>query len=746
MHQPQPRPSRGLRSRRPAGPPGRGPSVTAALALLLLAPLFAVVSASPGVPGALQARAAAQEAATADTTPDGPRAMSIVDLLEVPDLDDPRLSPDGERVVFVRGDADWEENRAVRHLWLAEIDGDTAVQVTTGEHGESSPRWSPDGTRIAFLAKRGEQEHPQVHLLPTGGGEARQLTEHPTPPSSIQWSPDGEWIYYLASEEETEEEKARDEAKNDVYAYDEDWKHRHLWRVRVPGGEAERVTGGDYSVWEYALSRDGTMLALHRGPSPLFDDWGETEVWVTEAEPEAPMRRVTRNGVPEGGARLSPSNDRVLFTSMSDGDFDFYYNSNLFVAPVPAAPGDTVEARMHMDGRDDEVGQASWTADGSGIWFLANTGVRQELFRLALEEGTVTRVTEGDHTVFDWHHRAELGRHVVRISTPETPGEVHLLDSSGQEVRGPRRVTAVYEHLARDYRLPRQEAVTWEGADGATVEGLLFYPLDYREGTRYPVVVQTHGGPPSSDKFGFGSSWDYPQVLTAMGYFVFQPNYRGSTGYGDDFLRDMVGSYFDQSHRDVMTGVDHLIREGLVDGDRMAKMGWSAGGHMTNKVITFTDRFDAAASGAGASNWISMYGQSDIRFYRTPWFGGTPWEEDAPIDTYWTHSPLSDVHEVTTPTIFLVGENDDRVPMPQSVEMYRAVRHQGVPTHLYVAPREPHGWDELRHRLFKANVELDWFERWVRDRDYEWETAPGDEEKESVRAAEQVHGTHGGGG
>ena len=149
---------------------------------------------------------------------------------------------------------------------------------------------------------------------------------------------------------------------------------------------------------------------------------------------------------------------------------------------------------------------------------------------------------------------------------------------------------------------------------------------------------------------------------------------------------------------------------------------------MTNKVITHTDRFKAASSGAGAANWISMYAQSDVRTYRTPWFGGSPWEEGAPIDVYWEHSPLKYVANVTTPTLFLVGQQDPRVPMPQSVEMYRGVKAQGVPTHLYVAPRQGHGWRELRHRLYKGNVELDWFERWVMDREWEWEVAPAVEE------------------
>jgi dipeptidyl aminopeptidase/acylaminoacyl peptidase len=165
------------------------------------------------------------------------------------------------------------------------------------------------------------------------------------------------------------------------------------------------------------------------------------------------------------------------------------------------------------------------------------------------------------------------------------------------------------------------------------------------------------------------------------------------------------------------------------------KMGWSAGGHMTNKMITFTDRFKAASSGAGAANWISMYAQSDNREFRTPWFGGTPWQANAPIDLYWDHSPLKFVSQVKTPTLFLVGEEDPRVPFPQSVEMFRALRSHGVPTHLYVAPREGHGWTELRHRLFKLQVEMEWFEKWVRGTTYQWEAAPGAESGEATKTS-----------
>jgi dipeptidyl aminopeptidase/acylaminoacyl peptidase len=368
-----------------------------------------------------------------------------------------------------------------------------------------------------------------------------------------------------------------------------------------------------------------------------------------------------------------------------------------------------------------EVEDATWSRDGRSIFFIANTGVRSELFRVDVVSQALTQLTRGDHALVQWHYLPGADEHVFGIDERENPGDVHVLPGGGGT---PKRVSRVYDYLAREFRLPRQEAVRWKGEDGVEVEGLLFYPLDYEAGRKYALAVQTHGGPAASDKFGFGQWSEYVPVLASKGYFVLQPNYRGSTGYGDDFLRDMVGHYFRQAHLDVMTGVDGLIAKGLVDGDRMVKMGWSGGGHMTNKIITHTDRFKAASSGAGAVNWISMYAQSDVRIYRTPWFGGTPWQEDAPIDVYWNNSPLKDIYKVKTPTIILVGEKDVRVPPPQSVELYQALKSNGVPTHLYVAPREPHGWRELRHELFKVNVELDWFEKYCMGREYVWETAP----------------------
>ncbi len=641
------------------------------------------------------------------------RAMTLVDVLNVPRLSDAQLSPDGRQVLYVLSEADWEANRRIRHIWRVNADGSGTTQMTFGTRGESSPRWSPDGQTIAFRARRGDAT--QIYLLPNAGGESRPLTHHPTSVSSISWSPDGQAIYFLASDDRTAEEKARLQARDDVYRFDEDHRQQHLWRVSVADGTEERITGGDYSVRAYRLSRDGRKVAFHRQPNPGIGFFGRGEVWVMDTDGRN-ARQLTQNNVFETNAALSPDSSQVLFLSMANAQFDAQYNGNVFLVSSTGGTAQLLAPDFPYD-----VQSAAWSQDGQSIFLVANMGVHSELFQLDLATDAVTQLTDGNHDIDGWSFIPSANRHIFRLDEPTRPGDVWLL-SSGRE-QTPVRVTGVYDYLARDFRLPRQERIQWKGADGVTVEGLIFYPLDYEAGRRYPLCVKTHGGPESSDKFGFSGR---ASVLTAMGYVVFEPNYRGSTGYGDAFLRDMVGGYFRNSHLDVMTGVDHLIALGIADGDRMVKMGWSAGGHMTNKIITFTDRFKAAVSGAGVANWVSYIAQGDMGWWDARYFRGTPWQEHAPIDLYWEHSPLKYVSKVKTPTLFLVGENDLRVPMPQSVEMYRALESNGVPTHLYVAPREGHGWRELRHQLFRLNVQLDWFEKYATKRPYVWETAPGD--------------------
>jgi dipeptidyl aminopeptidase/acylaminoacyl peptidase len=653
-------------------------------------------------------------AAPAPARAQQPRRMTLVDEISVPSLGAAHLSPDGKQLVYVLSTADWKANRRVGHLWRVNVDGSGTVQLTNGPRGESDPEWSPDGLSIAFVATRDSGE-AQIYVIANAGGEGRRLTHHATAISNITWSPSGDAIYFEAPEPPTAEEKEKAKLHDDVFSFDHNYKQRHLWKVSVATGQEQQITTGDFSVLGYALSRDGKKVAYHRGTDPLLGDAAQSEVWVMNADGSGAVQ-LTHNGVGERGARLSPDDGEVLFTAGANAQFDTYYNSKLFLEPAGGGTARLVDLPYAVD-------DAEWSPDGKAIYFVADLGVHSELFRLDLATQKTTQLTDGQHAIRDWALDGASGRQTLSFDEAANPGDVYLLAQDGGQ---PARITHVFDYLAKEFAIPRQEKITWKGADGVSIEGILYYPLGYQQGTRYPLIVNSHGGPQASDKFGFAAGWgSYVHALAAKGYAVLKPNYRGSTGYGDVFLRDMIGHYYKNAHLDVLAGVDAVIKMGVADSTKLAAMGWSAGGHMTDKLVTFTHRFKAASAGAGATDWISMYAESDTRIQRTPWFGGTPWQKNAPIDLYWDNSPLKYVSNVTTPTILFVGQQDPRVPMPQSVEMYRALTSNGVPTTLYVAPREPHGWAELRHQLFKMNAELGWFERYVMGRDYTWEEAPG---------------------
>jgi len=636
------------------------------------------------------------------------RPMTLVDLLNIPRVGDPQISPDGSAITFMLSTPDWPANRRVAHLWRINTDGTGLRQLSNVPGPPPSARWSPDSSTIAFLSGG------SVHVMPARGGTPRQVSKR-TGVTDIAWHPGGAFIYFLAADAPSDAERERLRLRGDVVVLDET-RPRHLWKMAVADGTETRVTTGTDYIFAYRIAASGERIIISRRPTRLPADSDKMELWSIAADGSGPIQ-LTANAVPEEDGELAPDGSQVLFVARANQRQQPYYNANLFL--VPANGG---QVRALMPDFQNEVLRAGWAADSRSIWMLVNTGVRVDLFQVDLASAKPRQITSGDHALVPQSWSTIAGRHVFMIDEPTRIGDIWTWMAGDPS---PTRVTGIYDYLDRDFALPRQERVEWKGVDGTRVEGVLTYPIDYKPGTRYPLVVHLHGGPESSDRFGWGSIFFYYQpALAARGYAILRPNYRGSSGYGNAFYREPVGGYFKNSHHDVLAGVDRLVSMGIADPDRLAMTGWSAGGHLVNKLITLTTRFKAASSGAGVANWISLYGTSDNRYDRDIWFGGTLWQKNAPIDMYWEHSPLKYVTAARTPTLFFIGEDDSRVPMSQAIEMSRALKAQGVPTELHIAPNEGHQWVQPVHELYKMNVEMEWIEKYVRTIRYIPEPVP----------------------
>lgn len=584
-------------------------------------------------------------------------------------------------------------------LWVAPFSGRKPCRFTSGSWLDEAPRPSPDSSRIAFLSDRAERGKKSLYIISIDGGEALRIFEGQGDVSEPSWSPDGRFVAVLFKEPETQEERERKERGKDAKVWDANHKYQRVWAIDAQSLEAHPVSPEGRQVWGYAWSPDGERIALNTTPTPRVDDrFKDTEVVV-----------VSRKG----------GSIRTIFNSRGLAE-DLVWSANgvylAYRSRAGQAPHGEYVYRRTLEGGEvvcltpEYKGTGEYLcslADGE-LLFLGHEGVASAFYRLDWEgKGSRLRVGKPSGTVGYSVSANANGKRLAMVWQDGThPPEVYAAEVNTDRQESERRTRLGTE--LEEAALGEVEVVRWGSDTSIEVQGLLVRPCDYREGERYPLVVQVHGGPTSLWADKFCASWrDWAQVLAGRGYAVLLPNPRGSTGRGAAFSNAIFGDVGGGELQDVLAGVDAMIERGLADPDRLGIGGWSWGGYLSALAITRTDRFKAAVMGAGVSNLISDNSLGDIPSANLSYFRESVYHDP---DPYYDRSPIRYVSNARTPTLILHGEEDTRVAVAQSVEMYVALRTLKVQTQLVTYPREGHSIEEREHQLDLVRRVLDWFE------------------------------------
>lgn len=644
------------------------------------------------------------------------RPYSLDDFAKLKVISDPQVSPDGKWVAYVVTSADVEKDRRNSDIWMVSWDGSQTIQLTSSPENESRPRWSPDGKYLAFTASRGDEEEKkkgaQVWLLNRAGGEAQRLTDLKGGVTDYAWSPDSTRLVLVVNDPDPADEpekiegwkrKTRPPIVIDRYHFKRDYAgylehlRTHLYVFDLATRKAEQITSGDYDDSQPAWSPDGTRIAFVSKRGPDAERSNNTDIFVVEAKAGAEPKAVTTYpGADTGPIAWSPDGRWIAYLQGDVAKYWAYQQRKLAV--VPATGG---EARLLTGSLDRAVSDPAWAPDGQSLYAIVEDDRVEYLARVPLSGGKVERLTTG-HRVVGSVSISPGGAIALLSSTASEPNEVHKLENGRLA-----RLTSHNDDWLKDVVLSNVEDVTFTAKDGTVVNGLLARPAG-SVGTKLPLILWIHGGPNGQDDHSF----DYiREILVANGYAVLQVNYRGSAGRGSAFQKAIFADWGNLEVVDLLAGVDWAVRSGVADPDRLGIGGWSYGGILTNYTIATDNRFKAAASGAGSSLQLSMYGTDQyIVQYDTEM--GQPWKNP---DVWMKVSyPFFRADRITTPTLFMCGEKDFNVPIAGSEQMYQALRSNGVETQFVVYPGQYHSLSIPSYQRDRLERYVKWFDRFLK--------------------------------
>lgn len=618
---------------------------------------------------------------------------------------DPQISPDGRYIAYTVTSADWKENEFRTQIRLVHTaTGEDLALTASTKKSSTSPEWSPDSKRLAFLSDR-EGGKNQIYLISPAGGEAIPLTSMETGVSAFHWSPDGKRIAFTSTGPEPDERKKRKEKYGDFELVQQDYTMVHLWTVGIEQeAKPERLTKGSaFSVGGFQWSPDSKQIAFSATRDPDLGSSHSSDIYTIHAASNSEPKPLVTSKGPDTNPIWSPDGHRIAYQTANGDDTSFFYATSS-IAIVPA-DGSAAATLVPLTG-DETPSLVEWNR--FGIWFASPMRTTQQIF---LYEPTSKKVALISNQPNTSSGRPSLTRDATQLAFlcggPNKYAEVCLATTNNFAAKPLTNLTAQWNN----FKPATRELVRWKSKDGAEIEGVLIKPRDFNPTKKYPLLVVIHGGPRGTDRPDLTADRYYPiEKFVEKGALVLRPNYRGSEGYGAKFRALNVRNLGVGDYDDVITGVDHLIAAGHVDKGRVGAMGWSQGGYISAFITCYSDRFQAVSVGAGISDWMTYYVNTDIHPFTRQYLKATPWDDP---EIYRKTSPITYIANARTPTLIQHGELDKRVPIPNAYELYQALKDKGVPVRMAVFKGFGHGINKPKQALAVLEQNFAFFSEWI---------------------------------
>ena len=645
------------------------------------------------------------------------KVPTIDQSLEMRSVGAPKISPDGKHVVYEETRTNWDANAFETDLWLADVATGESHLLTTAVKSSSDAEWSPDGKWIAFLSDRvapldkSPAGKRQLYVIPANGGESQQLTKMENGVGGYEWAPDSKGFALSAEAPEPKAMKDRKETFGDYHVIHADYAMVHLWTLDLPTtdaagrmsalGEPKLLTPGEtMSVGSFSWSPDGKRIAFSATRDPDLISGFSGDIY-TVVVADSKVKKIVDTPGPDSDPEWSPDGSQIAYVT-SDGSKNFFYTNRKIA--VVAADGGTPKVLTAKF--DEDPGLLKWGPDG--IYFSGLQKTASGLFLLAPQADKVIKIeTAGSTLAGAFSFSKDFKKMAYRGSGANAYPEIYsLVPDAGKPVQ----LTHASDQL-KGFDTAKREVVQWKSGDGATVEGILIKPTDFDPKKKYPLLVVIHGGPTGIDLPSIAADRYYPiEHWVAKGALVLKPNYRGSAGYGEKFRSLNVRNLGVGDYADVISGVDSLIAQGFVDKDRVGAMGWSEGGYISAFITTSSDRFKAVSVGAGISDWMTYYANTDITPFTRQYLQATPWDDPA---IYAKTSPITYIKNAKTPTLIQQGGSDKRVPVADSYELRQALEDHGVPVKMVLYDGFGHPINKPKQQRAVMEENENWFDHFI---------------------------------